>query len=55
MLSDPYTFNELCTQSAPALNMSASQVFEGLLDQWWAKVIALNLLIELSLIVSSLM
>ncbi|KAF8592605.1 ARM repeat-containing protein, partial [Ramaria rubella] len=36
-LSDPLIFNHLVAGAAPALNMPETQVFEGLLDQWWAK------------------
>ncbi|GJJ07307.1 hypothetical protein Clacol_001508 [Clathrus columnatus] len=37
MLSSPDTFNQLVMNCAPSLGMSETQVFEGLLDQWWAK------------------
>lgn len=38
-LSDPLVFNELVASSAPALKMLETQVFEGILDQWWSKVL----------------
>ncbi|KAF8489124.1 armadillo-type protein [Gautieria morchelliformis] len=36
-LSDPFVFNQLVAGAAPALNMLETQVFEGVLDQWWSK------------------
>lgn len=37
-LSDPLVFNQLVAGVAPALKMPETQVFEGILDQWWSKV-----------------
>jgi hypothetical protein len=37
-LSDPAIFNQLVAGAAPAINLLETQVFEGLLDQWWLKV-----------------
>jgi importin-11 len=37
-ISDPFIFNQLVAGAAPALSMLETQVFEGVLDQWWSKV-----------------
>lgn len=51
MLCDPNAFNQLVIQSSPALNMPVTQVFEGLLDQWWAKVISCFVVLTPSLLI----
>jgi hypothetical protein len=37
VLADPLIFNKLVVSAAPAMRMPETQIFEGLLDQWWSK------------------
>ncbi|KAF8528819.1 ARM repeat-containing protein [Hysterangium stoloniferum] len=36
-IADPLILNELVISAAPAMKMPETQIFEGLLDQWWKK------------------